>query len=183
MPCKQRKKYVYGCPARAWEGGIRLAECLEVRWRDARAWLESVRAASARIEPITREIAALEAAREHVQPWSCSGSGSGGGALAHSDPTAVEAERRMGELDALIGDARARLDEAADAAGECLAALGRMSAALTPAHSGALELYYVDRAPTWSDVAREMDIGRTRLWQLRDEAYPWIEANCRRFLS
>lgn len=156
-----------------------MGEHLEVSWPRARAWLESVRRAAARVEPTHREIAALVAAREEVCEWRLRGSGGGHGAGAHSDPTAAEAERRICELDDLIADRRARLIVLEDEVGSALAVLARMARSLGRWHADALELYYVDLAPTWSDVACEMGVSRTRLWQLRTEAYAWVESNCR----
>ena len=151
-----------------------MAESLEVRHKTARAWLERVRATSERVEPLTREIRAYEDARQQILPWRASG---GGGSALHSDPTATAAEGRMGELDALTADARARLDAALDVVGECLSVLARMGQELGKRHARALEWYYVDLMPTWSDVACEMGVTYRRVCQLREEAYAWIESH------
>lgn len=156
-----------------------MSEDLDVRWRRARSWLERVRAASSAIEPLVREIAALEEAMRTVQPWQSSGHDGGGTHGTHSDPTASQAERRMAELAEVIADRRRRLEAAQDVVGECGAMLDRMRSALGDRHADALELYYVDRAPTWSAVACEMGCGKTRVWQLRCEAYAWLEQHCR----
>lgn len=156
-----------------------MAEQLDVRCPEARAWLERVRATSARIEPLTREVRAYEAARQQILPWRSTG---GGGSALHSDPTAAAAEGRLCELDALIADSQARLDAACDVVGACLGVLARMERELGERHARALEWYYVDRMPTWSEVARELRCGRTSLWQVRHESYAWIEQHCRMVL-
>ena len=160
-----------------------MSEELDVRWRRARAWLALVRAAAEAIEPKVREIAALEDARACTLPWQTR-SGAGGGAHvgAHCDPTASEAERRMASLDALIAGKRHELDVLTDTVGECGAALDRMRHMLGERHAQAIELYYIDRADTWSEVAGEMGLSYRWVTSLRNEAYAWIEVHCRRFL-
>ena len=161
-----------------------MSEELEVRYRRARAWLNRVRAAASSIEPFVREIAALEDARACTLPWQTRSGGGGGGSVgAHSDPTASEAERRMASLDALIASKRHELDVLTDTVGECGAALDRMRHTLGERHAQAIELYYIDGADTWSEVANEMGCHRQTLWRLRDEAYAWIEVHCRMFLT
>lgn len=155
-----------------------MAERLEVEHRAARAWLERVRRASAAIEPAVRELAGLEDARDQMLSWRTVGTGSG--TATHCDPTAAAAEARMGELDALIADAEHRLEVLQDVVGECGTLLARMGESLGEEHARALELYYLDCAPTWSDVAWEMGVGRTHLWLMRAKAYEWIEQRCKK---
>ena len=152
-------------------------------WPGACAWLERVRSAAARIEPLVREIAALRDANAEMLPWQTRSAGNGACVGAHSDPTASEAERRIQELGELIAD-RSRLLEAMQAVvGECGGVLADMAARLGPKHALALELYYVDLADTWSEVADEMGISYRWLCKLRNEAYSWIETHCRTFLT
>lgn len=95
----------------------------------------------------------------------------------HSDPTAREAQERMGSLDERIGRVRARCDECERVVGECLRVLSDMRRELGARHADVLELYYVDCAATWSEVAWEMGVSRSTVARLRDEAYAWIEVN------
>lgn len=160
-----------------------MSEELEVRYRRARAWLARVRSSAEAIEPLVREIAALEDARTRTLPWQTRSGGGGGGSIgAHSDPTASEAERRMASLDTLIASKRHELDVLTDTVGECGAALDRMRHTMGERHAQAIELYYIDRADTWSEVASEMDVSYRHLGRLRNQAYAWIEVHCRKFL-
>ena len=159
-----------------------MSECLDVRWTRARAWLERVRSCAAAIDPLVREMSGYEDARESMLPWRSTSRG-GSAIGAHSDPTASAAERRMAELEDLIAESRRRLVALQDVVGECGSALARMAVELGERHAQAIELYYVDVADTWSDVAREMGGHRQTVWRLRDEAYAWIETHCRRFLA
>lgn len=160
-----------------------MAECLEVEHRAARAWLDRVRRASAAIEGAVRELAALKDARNDMLSWRTAGAGSGSGPNTHSDPTAAAAEARMSELDVLIADASHRLDVLQDVTGECGEVLGRMAVSLGVEHARALELYYIDLAPTWSDVAWEMGVSRQWLSKMRARAYEWIEANVKKIFA
>ena len=161
-----------------------MAEDLDVRWLEVRAWLERVRRAAGRMEPLAREIDALRCARAQMLPWRAGGGGSGGASVgAHSDPTATEAERRMVSLDAEIADAQCRLDALTYVVGECGTVLDEMATRLGEKHARAFEWYYIDRMPTWSEVARELGVTRQRVWQLRVEAYAWIDANHRNKLD
>ena len=157
-----------------------MSEELDVMWRGVRAWLESVRRASAGIEPLVREIRALEDARDDMLEWRTRATGaSGHGAGAHSDPTAKAAERRMVELEELIASKQAEWQRKIAQVGACGEVLEAMAMAIGEKHALAIELYYVDCADTWSEVACEMDVTYRRVCQLRTEAYAWIDANCR----
>ena len=160
-----------------------MSEELDVMWRSVRAWLESVRRASAEIEPLVREIQALEDAREEMLGWRTKASGPGHGAGAHSDPTATAAEQRMCELDDLILAKRGEWERRVALVGTCGEVLEHMGDAIGAKHRDALELYYVDCADTWSEVANEMGVSRTRLWQMRIESYAWIDTHCRNVLQ
>ena len=159
-----------------------MSEELDVMWRSVRAWLESVRRASAEIEPLTREIRALEDARAEMLGWRTKTSGAGHGAGAHSDPTATAAEQRMCELDDLILAKRGEWERRVALVGACGEVLEYMGQSVGEKRRDALELYYVDCADTWSDVAREMGVSIKTLYRLRIEAYAWIETNCRNII-
>jgi hypothetical protein len=153
-----------------------MSEELGVRWAHVRWWLESVRRAASEIEPLQRELVALEDAKRDCLPWQIKGStlyASMGG--THSDPTASEAQARMDGLDEQIGRVRVRYNECERIVGNCLRMLDAMRRELGERYAVVLELYYVDRAPTWSDVAHEMGISRRAVCRLRDEAYEWVD--------
>lgn len=161
-----------------------MSEDLDVRWLAARRWLDSIRRAAEAIEPLVREISALEDARDKMLGWRTRGSGSGTRGLgAHSDPTATAAEQRMCELDDLIESKRGELQRRIADVGACGEVLEAMAMAIGEKHALAIELYYVDCADTWSEVACEMDVTYRRVCQLRTEAYAWIDANYRRILG
>lgn len=140
----------------------------------ATEWLEQVRIASGRIEWLTRELSALEDARAQCVPWRTKGSGvsvaSGG---LHSDPTQSEAFAREG-LEERIEVTRHALDECQSIVGDCLRLLDSVSRHVSPRASLALEIYYIDRAATWSEVAREMGRARSSVGFLRDQALTWL---------
>ena len=144
----------------------------------AREWLDGVRVAAGRIEPLRRELVGLMEAREEVTTWKPK-RGRGGSKRTHSDPTAAQAEQRMGELDALISDVQTRIDANEEVVGEALKIIERMRTYLGRRHGDALELYYVDRAQTWQEVAYELRVSPTTVWRLRVEAYAWVEAHCK----
>ena len=89
----------------------------------------------------------------------------------------------MGELDALIADAEHRLEVLQDVVGECGTLLARMAESLGEEHARALELYYLDCAPTWSDVAWEMGVSRQWLSKMRAKAYGWIEQSHKKIFA
>lgn len=159
-----------------------MSECLDVRWTRARAWLERVRSCAAAIDPLVREMSGYEDARDSMLPWRSTTRGGGSAIGAHSDPTASAAERRMAELEDLIAESRRRLVALQDVVGECGGVLTRMAVELGERHAQAIELYYIDVADTWSEVAREMGISYRHLSRIRNQAYAWIEDRCRKFL-
>lgn len=160
-----------------------MSEELDVMWRGVRAWLDSVRHAAAEIEALGREITALQDARDEMLSWRTKASGAGHGAGAHSDPTAAAAEQRMCELDDLILARQGEWERKVAHVGTCGEVLDDMAQSVGEKHSKALELYYIDCADTWSEVACEMGVTYRRVCQLRTEAYAWIDANCRRILG
>ncbi|MDO4539142.1 MAG: hypothetical protein Q4B54_13340, partial [Coriobacteriales bacterium] len=96
--------------------------------------------------------------------------------------TARDAERRMAELDSLIDAVEAQRAALEDTlAEEYGTALDCVRAEVGPRNAEALELYYLDPAPTWSDVAREMGMSYRHVCRLRSEAYEWLDASRRRF--
>ena len=146
-------------------------------------WLARVRLASSRIEGLRRELSVLEDARRDCLPWTTRGSathGSMGG--THSDPTATEAQARIEGLDERIADVRAACDECERIVGDCLRMLDIMRHELGERHADVIELYYVDRADTWSEVAWEMGVSRRTVCRMRDEAFVWIDCVCPRFV-
>ena len=148
----------------------------------AREWLELVRQAASEIEPLQRELTALEDARRDCLPWQTKSSmpyASMGG--THSDPTASEAQARIGGLDSQIMRIRSAYDECTSVVGECLAILGTMRRELDERYADVLELYYIDCADTWSDVANELGRHRDTIRAWRDEAIEWIDANSARY--
>ena len=154
-----------------------MSEDLDVKWLAARRWLDSIRRAAISIESLVREISALEDARDEMLGWRTKGTGPGThGMGAHSDPTATAAEQRMCELDELIDAKRGELQRKIADVGACGDVLSAMAMSIGMGHAKAIELYYIDCAPTWSDVAYEMGVNVKRLYRLRIEAYAWIEA-------
>jgi hypothetical protein len=146
----------------------------------AREWLELVRQAASEIEPLQRELAGLEDAKRDCLPWQTKGStlyASMGG--THSDPTASEAQARISELDAMVADVRTKLDERINLVGECGELLVRMGQELGQRYRDVLEIYYIDRADTWSEVAWEMDVTYRYVQMLRNVAYEWMDRHVR----
>lgn len=93
----------------------------------------------------------------------------------HSDPTASQAMGRISELERRILEVQARLDECVQIVGDCGTVLMRMAQELGPRYADAIEIYYIDRADTWSEVAHEMGVTRMSVWRYRDVAYAWID--------
>lgn len=151
---------------------------MDVRWQHARTWLDSVRYASLRIEPLLREIGAMQDAYDEMLPWASRGSGAGATGT-HSDPTAAQAYARAESYSRAMAAKLDRLDALYATVDACGEVLTRLADAMGDDHSLALELYYIDCAETWTDVADELGVSRTTLWQIRDESYGWIECHCR----
>jgi hypothetical protein len=145
----------------------------------AREWLELVRAASGEIEPLKRELAGLMDAHDECVSWHTSHGGGGPCVGTHSDPTASLAQARISELDAMVADVRAKLDERINLVGECGELLVRMGQELGQRYRDVLEIYYIDRADTWSEVAWEMDVTYRYVQMLRNVAYEWMDRHVR----
>ena len=145
----------------------------------AREWLELVRAAAGEIEPLQRELSGLMAAHDQCVSWHTSHGGGGPCVGTHSDPTASLAQARMSELDAMVADVRAKLDERINLVGECGELLMRMERELGRRYRDVLEIYYIDLADTWSEVACEMGITYRHVQRLRDVAYEWMDRHVR----
>ena len=148
----------------------------------SREWLEHVRECAAHIEPLHRELSALEDARRDCLPWQCKGSAlyaSMGG--THSDPTASEAQARIDGLDEQIVRVRAEYDECVGVVGECLRMLETMRQELGECHAKTIEYYYINCADTWSEVAWEMGRHRDTVRAWREEAFAWIAAHSARY--
>lgn len=152
-----------------------MSEQLEVRWPTVRAWLDRVRRAAEAIEPLVREMRAMRDAYDQTLSWHTSGGSTT--RQTHSDPTASQAMARAQSYDEQMADMGRRLDALTDVVGDGGKVIGAMGDALGEDHSLALELYYIDCADTWSDVADEMGCSRTRVWQMRCESYAWIDAH------
>ena len=145
----------------------------------AREWLELVRAAAGEIESLQRELSGLMAAHDQCVSWHTSHGGGGPCVGTHSDPTASLAQARMSELDAMVADVRAKLDERINLVGECGELLMRMERELGRKYRDVIEIYYIDLADTWSEVACEMGITYRHVQRLRDVAYEWMDRHVR----
>jgi DNA invertase Pin-like site-specific DNA recombinase len=144
----------------------------------AREWLELVRLAASEIEPFQRELAGLMAAKRDCLPWQTKGStlyASMGG--THSDPTASEAQARISELDAMVADVKSKLDERIRLVGECGELLMRLRREMGAVCKDVLEIYYIDRAGTWSEVAEELGISLRTVIRERDKAIEWMDVH------
>jgi len=145
----------------------------------AREWLELVRAAAGEIEPLQRELSGLMAAHDQCVSWHTSHGGGGPCVGTHSDPTASLAQARMSELDAMVTDVRSKLGERINLVGECGELLIRMERELGRKYRDVLEIYYIDLADTWSEVACEMGVTYRHVQRLRDVAYEWMDRHVR----
>jgi hypothetical protein len=145
----------------------------------AREWLELVRVAAGEIEPLQRELSGLIAAHDQCVSWHTSHGGGGSCVGTHSDPTASLAQARMSELDAMVADVKSKLDERINLVGECGELLMRMERELGRKYREVIEIYYIDLADTWSEVACEMGITYRHVQRLRDVAYEWMDRHVR----
>ncbi len=152
-----------------------------VPFRRTRVWLEEVRHAAGAIDRLRREVAALEQAQSEVMPWSTGGGTSS--RTAHADPTAGAALARMVALDSSLEDARAELARAEATILAFWSAMGALRSALGEEHAEVLELYYLKRVPTWSEVAREIGVPTSTARYRRDRAMEWLEAVCAETIS
>lgn len=144
---------------------------------DARDWLEMVRDCAGELDGMHQELLALIDARDACLPWRTKGSpmyGSMGGSC--SNPTQTEALSRIVALDDQIATLTTKVDESERVVGDCLAMLDAMWHELGERYAKALEIYYIDCADTWSEVALEMGMSRTHLCRIRDAAWSWADA-------
>lgn len=142
----------------------------------AREWLETVRECASQLDGLHRELQALKDARRDCLPWQCKGSsmhGSMGG--THSDPTATEAQARIDGLDEQIATLTAKVEECESVVGGCLRTLDVMRRCLGKTCADVVELYYVDCADTWSEVAAELGLHRNTVRICRDAALDWLD--------
>jgi hypothetical protein len=79
----------------------------------------------------------------------------------------------------MVADVRAKLDERINLVGECGELLVRMGQELGQRYRDVLEIYYIDRADTWSEVAWEMDVTYRYVQMLRNVAYEWMDRHVR----
>lgn len=137
-------------------------------------WWECVRRSARAIEPTLRELDALADADEECLSWYPSGGGSSarGGT---SDPTADMALRRTHDLDRIIAETQARLDELEETVGDALRLLPMIAACVSARAAEVLELYYVDLADTWSEVADALGVSRETVRADRDAAIAWCD--------
>ena len=140
---------------------------------DASEYFIHIRQCSARIADVARTLSALEQCEGDMSTWRTRGSGGGHGVGTTSDPTASMACDRMGLPDH-IADTRREYEALADeiaACGELLETVGRE---VSKDAADALELWAIDRAGTWSEVAEEMGVSRRTVARLRDQAFAWL---------
>lgn len=152
-----------------------------VPFRRVRVWLEEVRSAAGAIDRLRREVAALEQAQSEVVPWSTGGGSSS--KTAHADPTAGAAIARTVALKSSLEDARAALARAEATILAFWSAMGALRSALGEEHAEVLKLYYLNRAPTWSAVAREIGVPASTVRYRRDRAMEWLESVCAETIS
>ena len=139
-------------------------------------YFERVRSAAARLEPCQRELSALEEAEREVTPWTPTGGGGGGSKFGHSDPTASAAEGRAEGLSRALDAKRAELDALEGVIGDCLVVLEGVRRGMGAREAEAMELYYVDRAGTWSEVAWELGCSLSTVQRMRDKVISWMDA-------
>jgi hypothetical protein len=148
----------------------------------ARDWLEMVRDCAGELDGMHQELLALIDARDACLPWQTKGSpvyGSMGGSC--SNPTQAEALGRISGLDDQIALLTAKVNESERTVGDCLMMLDAMRCELGERYADVLELYYIDCADTWTEVALEMGRHRDTVRMWRDEAIAWIDANSARY--
>jgi hypothetical protein len=136
-----------------------------------------VRDCAGLLDGLHQELRALIDARDACLPWQTKGSpmyGSMGGST--SDPTATQAISRMDGLSEQIERLTVAANERERIVGDCLRMLDEMRHDLGERYAVVLELYYVDCAATWSEVACEMGMSRVHLYRIRDVAWSWADA-------
>ena len=139
---------------------------------EAAAYFNGIRLSAARIADVARTLSALEQCQEEYQSWKTKGSGGGHGVGTTSDPTARMAEAHIGLPD-LIAGTRREYEALADELADCGHVLEVVSSEVSPVAAEALELWAIDRAGTWTEVADEMRMSRREVCRARDLAFVW----------
>lgn len=141
----------------------------------AQDFFDLARCQARRIEPLVRELDALRCARDEVLSWEPRTHGGGSSRGAYADPTASAAQSRIEGLDARVAAKETELEEAQLVVGHALSAIDRVRHALGSKVADAMELYYVDLADTWSDVAYELGCSLRTVERLRESAFRWVD--------
>lgn len=140
---------------------------------DASEYFNHIRQSSARIADVARTLSALEQCEGDMSTWRTRGSGGGHGVGTTSDPTASMACDRMGLPDH-IADTRREYEALADEIAGCGDVLETVGREVSADSADALELWALDLAGTWSEVADEMGVSRREACRLRDQAFAWL---------
>lgn len=138
-------------------------------------YLSRARSCARRIEPLMRELSALKAQLEAAQVWRTKGDDVGHAKGLTSDPTERTAEELLEHLPGQIAEVQADLTECKRIVGDCLSVLNDISGALGKEPALALEIYWIDGAETWSEVAEELHTSLLLTCRMRDQAYRWME--------
>ena len=139
---------------------------------DAAEYFNGIRLSAARIAEVARTLSALEQCHEQYQSWKTKGAGGGHGVGTTSDPTAVMAEAHIGLPD-LIAGTRREYEALTDELAGCGDVLEAVAREVSPIAAEALELWSIDRAGTWTEVAEEMRMSRREVCRARDLAFCW----------
>lgn len=137
---------------------------------DGERFFSDVAYAARRIEPLRRQVSAIE-----DDLATCGPHGSAGGGGSHgttSDPTyssVLKRQRAGKKLDAL----KRELDECISTVGEGLAVLHGMAVALGEPTAAAMERHYVDGI-SWSMVADELHVSERTILRRRSVAIDWL---------
>lgn len=137
-------------------------------------YMSRARLAAQRIEPLTRELAALDDQLAAAQVWKTKADSVGHGKGTTSDPTAQTAEELLERLPRQMADVQADLTECKRIVGDCLAVLNDIGESVGRDAALALEIYWIDGAETWSEVAEELGTSLMLTCRMRDQAYRWM---------
>ena len=140
----------------------------------AQSWLEGVRLHAMNLDVLARELSVLEEAERECLAWSPRGKGTPRKGSC-GDPTASTARARMEGLALQISAKARELAESERVVGDCLRALAVLEAGMGRRHRLAIEVYYVDCASTWSEVACEIGVTVRHVRRLRDAAFAWLD--------
>ena len=141
-------------------------------WR----YFAHVREVAATLDGLGAELCALIECDEQCLSHKTKGDACGHGVGTTSDPTARMAEARL-SMPERIASARRAYDNACDEVGEALSVIHRVHGEVSPLAAEALELWAVDRAPTWTDVASELHVSYKTVARARDKAYTWLDSH------